>query len=252
MPDSSVGVAAGAGAGAGVTVLGPARHKGLHEEVLDMLRTAITSGELRPGQRILEVELAAQLQVSRATLREALRRLEEDGLVVTQAHRGTYVNRLTAADVRQLFELRRLIEGHAVRTVAATIGDEQIAALQAIVDQFEAAQHGPVEQRIEQDMRFHEAICALAGNRYMTSVWCNIRSHLRAILATSRRARLEPVLIASEHQAVVDALRRRDGEEAAARLCAHLINSERVEAELADALPPADPGHGGHPSGERR
>src|SRR5438094_6563273 len=169
-------------------VLGPARFKGLHGEVLDILRRAITSGELRPGQRILEVELAAQLQISRATLREALRRLEEDGLVVTSPHRGTYVNRLSAEDVHQLFALRALLEGHAVRTIATRHADEPIAALQAIVDQLAATPSARTPERIELDLRFHETLCALSGNRYLLQVWQNIRTHLRAILATSGRA----------------------------------------------------------------
>ncbi len=214
-------------------VLGPARFKGLHEEVLDMLRRAITSGELKPGQRILEVELAQQLQVSRATLREALRRLEEDGLVVTQPHRGTYVNKLSAEDVHQLFQLRGLIEAHALRTIAPRLNEEQIAGLQVIVDRFAATPAVRTPERIELDLQFHEAICELAGNRYLTQVWRNVRSHLRAVLATSRRHDLSPILIAEEHQRVVDALRARDAEGAVGHLLAHLHRSEVVEAELA-------------------
>src|SRR5688500_3082861 len=116
-----------------VNGLRPLKTQVLRHDVADAIRSAIAGGVLKPGQRVLEVELAEELGVSRLPVREAIRQLEHEGLLVSQPHRGTFVAQVTPDDIREMFSLREALESLAARLVAARATPVEVEALQQLV-----------------------------------------------------------------------------------------------------------------------
>ena len=115
-------------------------HKSLREAALAAIRQAISRGDLKPGQRLVESDVAEQMGISRAPVREALRQLETEGLVVSEPHRGTFVAEVSATDLWEIYTLRAAIERLAVRLVTEKASAEMLAQLQqAVADMAQAA-----------------------------------------------------------------------------------------------------------------
>ncbi|MGY1661431.1 GntR family transcriptional regulator [Geodermatophilus sp. SYSU D00705] len=181
----------------------------LRERALEALRSAIISGQYRPGDHLGEVELAGSLGVSRGTVREALRHLQQEGLV-TAGNRGMLrVNSLTPAEVRELFQVRAALEGLAVREIIASPRREAaVAALRTALDQL-TDEGTDAPARIEADLAFHLQLCRLAGNSMLVEAWRNLEGRMRvAILnAASWQA---PMMARDRHAPIVDAIERGD------------------------------------------
>ncbi|HET8627198.1 MAG TPA: GntR family transcriptional regulator [Thermomicrobiales bacterium] len=231
--------------------LQPAVYTPLRDEVLTTLRQALITGGFSAGERIREVELAARLGVSRGTLREALRHLEQEGLVVTSPHRGTFVVNPTPEEVADIFGLRIALEAYAAEEAARLITPDELKTLQRVVDDI-AAMGGvmTLAPRVELDFHFHELICEAADNARLLRVWAELCGPLRVLLAALSRPFLNADETSLQHQRVVDALRRGDGEAARAALASHLTQSkDRMIATLqakralaqAGALPDSRP-----------
>jgi len=143
------------------------RHR-LVVEIASRLRRAILSGELAAGQRLSEVELAERLGVSRTPVREALRMLEQEALVVASPRRGVEVVRLSAADAADLYELREALDGLAARRLAAGAGAEVIAGLADNLDRTRRAlERKDMDAFLELNVAFHEMIASCSGNRWL-------------------------------------------------------------------------------------
>lgn len=216
--------------------LAPTIYTPLRDEVLQTLRQALIGGSFAAGERILEVELAARLGVSRGTLREALRGLEQEGLVVTSPHRGTFVVNPTPEEITDIYGLRIALETYAVEEAARLITADELDALQAVVDDLTAlALSGRVTiaPRIGLDLHFHELLCEAAGNARLLRTWAELCAPLRVLLATFSEPFLSTEEVVDQHQYVVDALRRGDAIAARAELSRHLTRSkERMIATL--------------------
>ncbi len=201
-----------------------ARRRGLSEEVADRLREAIFSGAYHPGEPLREVELAAALDVSRGPVREALVRLEQEGLVRSVWHRGASVTSLSSDDVAELDSLRDALEQLAVRRVVGHASDNDLAALETTVVQMEHAvdEH----QMVRSDIAFHDAVYAAAHHQRLQQAWQAIRSQVHLFLLTRIGVSTDGYLtqIPAEHRALVNALNGRDVD-AALRLFAEHRNS---------------------------
>jgi DNA-binding GntR family transcriptional regulator len=199
-----------------------AREATLAQRVHDRLREAVVTGELQPGQRIIETDLAHRLGVSRAPLREALRRLERDGLVVTLPHRGTFIAELTEADLEEMYPVRTLLEGFAARLATARAADGTARELAGILDQMRQLQTETTgrHELVDLDFAFHQALVGAAGNRHLQALWQTfaMRIRLSIVTATPLYARPErlPQDVADSHQVIVEAVRRGDPEAAEA------------------------------------
>jgi DNA-binding GntR family transcriptional regulator len=207
-----------------LTDLHPPERRVLHEQVLAQLLDALRHGRLRPGDRLLEAEIAGRLGLSRGAVREAVRRLEQEGLVVTQPHRGTYVVRLTAADVAEVYSLRLLLEAYAVRLAAPRVTPAALAELAAHVEAMAvAAEREDRHEQIRRDQCFHEQICLLSGHRHLHDEWSRLALKLRLVNFTLRpgfgvgaRAR------ALAHGELIELLRRGETEAAIGWIEAHI------------------------------
>ncbi|MFN8538716.1 MAG: GntR family transcriptional regulator [Thermomicrobiales bacterium] len=217
-------------------MLTPVESQAIATHVYQQLRQAIRVGQLRPGERLVDSELAAALQVSRATVREALRLLESKGLVVNNHRRGTYVATLTVADLRDICNFRSLLEAHAARVGAQTITQAELDELQSLVDDlYDAGARQDFEAIVDLDLRFHLVICHLARSKRLLETWVGMETMLRAFLLLKYDLMDDSSLIAGGHGPILEALRAGDGELAARLLPPHIMETaeqvlERLEA----------------------
>ena len=155
-----------------LTSLQPVDQRRLHEVVLAQLLSAMRDGLLKPGERLREEQIAAQLGLSRGTVREAIRRLEADGLVVSQSHRGTYIASLGPVETAEIFALRRVLEDFALRLAISRVTGDDLAALErTTLAMIEASEQQNQTDRVRLDHEFHERICLISGNQLLHSLW---------------------------------------------------------------------------------
>ena len=154
--------------------------KSLREQALAALRTAITSGELEPGRHLVETELSDMLQISRGTLREALRQLEQEGLVSAGPRGRLSVRHLDEKEIRDIYTVRAALESLAARTLCE-LPDRQhvITSLRSATDAMKAAEKESLQQRVESDLEFHRTLCRLTGNETLLHTWESLEGSIR-------------------------------------------------------------------------
>ncbi|CAM5279593.1 GntR family transcriptional regulator [Streptomyces tanashiensis] len=181
--------------------------------VLEELRRAITSGELRPGGPIRQEALAARFEVSRVPLREALKALEAEGLVVHHVHRGYFVAELSLDDLEEIYRIRELLETEAVRMAVRWPPDGLVGTLERIQREVErAAEEGDVAGMAAANRLFHFTLIEASGMprlvRLITTLWDSTDAY-RSLYYTGPTHRKQAV---REHRAVISALRQGDEE----------------------------------------
>lgn len=138
------------------------------KRVLDLLRADIVRGVLRPGEKLNEDALARRYQVSRTPLRAAIRRLAAEGLVETVPHRGARIAPMTAADVRDYFEVRKILDGHAIRMACQHISESELRRLHAVMRDMEATHHaGHFPENFERLLEYHATMLRHMRNRHL-------------------------------------------------------------------------------------
>jgi DNA-binding GntR family transcriptional regulator len=193
-------------AGAAAPLLG-LQKKSLREQALSALRTAITSGELEPGRHLVETELSDMLQISRGTLREALRQLEQEGLLSAGPRGRLSVRHLDSKEIRDIFAVRAALESLAVRTLCelpdrATV----IASLRSAVDAMAAAAEASLEERIESDLEFHRTLCRLTGNETLLHSWESLEGSIRMSIMFAGIERAVKNMSVDRHHDIVAAI----------------------------------------------
>lgn len=222
----------------------PTQHAGLWEHALAVLRSAIVRGELAPGTRLVEWELAERLGVSRGPVRDALVRLEQERLVANYPRRGTFVLGVSADDVREFFGLRILHEEYAASLAVPRVTDEDLRELRGYLDAIaERAASGVAEAPVDPDLQFHRAIVRLSGNRRLLHHWDMHIGPLRALLALAAEIRPRGVTDARDwHSAILAAIEARDAAAAGRAIREHLSNTQ---TRLVAAIEGAGPGDAG-------
>src|SRR5438874_1330418 len=161
-----------------------AERRALREEVRDALIGAIVGGDFPPGERIVESRIARHLGVSQTTVREALREIEQLGLVVSSLNRGVVVRPLTRRAVLEMYEMRALLEGYAARRAVERVTDADLAELESMVsDMVQLGDAGDVREMIARDVEFHTRICALADHTLLARLWASVNPHLWTYVA---------------------------------------------------------------------
>ena len=177
----------------------------LREQVRDHLLRDILHGKYQPGDRLLELKIAAELGTSQAPVREALRELEALGFVVSRRHRGTVVGDVWKRGLREIYAVRGGLEELATR-LATPLFAGDISALQAEVDAMhEAARRNDIDALVEHSYRFHRAILEHSGNLLLLNVWQGLQIEARTAI-TMMTPGLDLQEIARSHQPIVDAI----------------------------------------------
>ena len=214
-------------------------HNSLHDEVAAQMRERIFAGELAPGTFLDEVRLAEQMNISRTPLREALKVLTAEGLVRHEPRRGCFVNEVTERDLDEIFPVIALLEGRCAFEAAQHATDADLQALEDLHQKLgRHARAKRINEYYETNFAIHEAIIALAGNRWLASVIGDLRKIVKLARLQQLHApgRLEQSL--NEHLAVFAALKARDAEGAEAAMRTHLQRQRAALRELARAQRP--------------
>lgn len=169
--------------------------------VYRVLRTAILGGQVSPGEQLRETHIAADLGISRSPLREALTKLEEEGLVVKIPFRGSFVVEVSARDVAEIASIRVLVEPYAAELSAAALrGPERPRLKQTIEELYRATDTNDVPASIDAHLRFHKLFYELSGNAALLSLWNGWENKLRLYLAADHPTYNSLHDIAVEHE----------------------------------------------------
>lgn len=198
-------------------------------EVAKRLSQLIEDGRLAPGTRLIEIDLAKQMGVSRGPLREALRILETMALVETVPGKGSYVAALSRADAEDVYSLRILLEEEAARLAATRAGDEDIEALKEIYTSLiKADEDQDYTLLAGEDILFHQKIWELAGNRLMKQVLDSLVNQTRRYRSLQTHLYQSHLAGLPEHEEIVDAIEKRNPIKAAAAMRKHMTIAAEV------------------------
>ena len=203
--------------------------RALYEEVAELLRQRIFNRELAPGSWIDEMKLAEEYGISRTPLREALKVLAAEGLVTMKVRRGAYVTEVSEKDLSDVYHLLSLLESDAAGVVAERATDAQIAELQTLHKQLEAAANNR-EKFFAINERFHMRLLEIAGNRWRDQMVADLRKVMKLNRHNSllKSGRVKESML--EHRAIVEALVRRDGKAAVKKMQEHFRNGLEAAA----------------------
>jgi DNA-binding GntR family transcriptional regulator len=218
------------------TVFGKIAPSTMKHKVVDLIRDAIIRGDLAPGEHLTEVFLSAQMAVSRAPIREALRQLELEGLVTNFPNRGCFITEFTEQDVIEVFSVRATLECMAIEWATPRLTPDDFRALRdAIEAEHQAIVTNKLDALTKLDMRFHEYLMIKANNARLLKAWREQSDQCQVLM--NRRFRTlsnhTPETVIHDHTAIVDALER-DDTTAAIRLTKEI--SQRVQQELIQIL----------------
>lgn len=206
----------------------------LREIVCENLRDAIKKGILEPGERLMEVQLADELGISRTPVREAIRKLEQEGYVIMMPRRGTYVADVSVSDIKEIFEIRSALESLATGLAARRIEPDELEKLQSLLNEIEGyIEQNNIEKIVETDIKFHELLYQVSRNDRLFAIISNLKEQLARFrtLSMSYPGRLRETF--EEHSEMVEAIA--DGDVSAARDAAE-HHMEHAEETLLKAL----------------
>lgn len=199
----------------------------IRHRVFEELRADIMSCALQPGEEVRESELAERYGVSKSPIRDALQKLEMEGLVEIAARRGHRVSRISIADARDILDLRIILEAAAVRRIATNADDRQLQAL----DRFREANFHSVQEFAQYNRAFHHHLSDLSGNARLSDTMKSLMENydrLCVVSLSARRTEAEAMQTAlADHNGIIDALQARNGA-AAARLSGRHVDQSRT------------------------
>jgi DNA-binding GntR family transcriptional regulator len=211
----------------------PARKHSLADDVVERLRKAIWSGRLAPDERLREEILAEFLGVSRGPIREALSRLEREGLVVKQPNRGAVVARLSPEDLYEVFSLRLAIERLAIRMAVRNAEPKHLDQMQDVINQMAALQADALteQEAAALDVQFHEILYESAKHKRLYDCWSNLKPQVYIFLLSRNVANSDfRALAVQSHQEILDTIRSRDETRAETLIEYHLQSAfERIQ-----------------------
>jgi len=204
------------------------------QQAYDYVKTQIMTLELKPGQYVTDSQVASDLNISRTPVREALRRLEQEGFLISEARRGWKVYSLSLDDIHEIFDIKVVLEGMMARRAVECDDEEKRAALREAMDRMkQAAAANDNEAWWHADIALHDTLFSMCSNERATRIIRNLneqwwRLRIGFVALQGRIERSNP-----EHEAVVESILAGDGEEAEHLMCVHLNN---VRDELVGVL----------------
>jgi DNA-binding GntR family transcriptional regulator len=206
----------------------------LWTSVLATLRMAIIKGDFSPNTHLLETQLAEMLGVSRGPVREALVRLEHEGLVVNIPYRGKFVAEITPAMVHEIYSLRRLLEGFAADLALAGMTEEQIQHMRALsVEMMEALADGNHEEFADLDIEFHRVYMAAAHHKRLLQTWETLMGISHSFIVVNASSFTTGTEVITEgHEAIIRAIEARDSEALKAAAQRSMDEGERRVLQL--------------------
>jgi DNA-binding GntR family transcriptional regulator len=212
------------------SVLPALEHQHIHEQIYELLLSRILSQEFAPGQRLQVDEIAAALRVSRTPVKDAINRLAVEGLIVVVPRRGTFVADIEPEGIRDLFDVRLMIELHAAELAIAHGTDRDIAELEGLVASLETyiagGHYSDYEAYLELDNQFHTKVLQMAANALLLKLYRDINLHVQVVRAYQKAPGVAREALEShrEHRSILSALKARDVTAARAAMTTHIRN----------------------------
>lgn len=205
----------------------------LRDVVFNTLREAILQGELIPGERLMEKQLAERLGVSRTPIREAIRKLELEGLIIMVPRKGAEVAKITEKDIKDVLEVRAVLEALAVKLACEKMDEEGIEELEKLKDEFaEAARNKEVEVLIKKDVEFHDAIFNSTDNEKLIQIINNLREQIYRFRVKYIKKMDDYTALVMEHEEIVNGIKNKDKKLAKEIAIRHIENQERTVIKM--------------------
>ena len=212
-------------------------HKPLREIVYEELKRQIMIGEIPPGTRMMEVELADDMGVSRTPIREAIRKLEKEGLVSIEPRRGAYASEISIKDMVDVLEVREFLEGMAAGLASKRITEEEIEALKHSIDAYrDAVESGATEEIIEEDEIFHKLIVDCSGNKTLIQMINQVQELALRFRYIYYEDFSRYQNMPNEHQEILDAVLSGDPETARKAADEHVLRLKEFVVEQGDKI----------------
>ncbi|MCR5295748.1 MAG: GntR family transcriptional regulator [Lachnospiraceae bacterium] len=206
----------------------------LREVVFLTLRGEILRGELSPGERLMEIALAEKLGVSRTPIREAIRMLEREGLVVMKPRRGAQVAKISVQELNDVLEIRKCLETLATRKVCERMEKEELERMReaaAVFENLVASEQEDLAALAEADVNFHDTIYQGAGNRRLIQMLGNLREQMYRFRIEYLKEKDVRRKLADEHKRILDAVAARNSEEAVRLIEEHIDQQHQMIVE---------------------
>lgn len=216
----------------------------ISEELVKYIKHQIITGELNPGDRIVETKLARELGVSQTPVREAIRHLHGEGILTIVPNKGPLVRTLDSKDVFEIYSIRSMLEGLAIRLATQHATDAQIAELESFYEQMKRKLHDDgVVSLLPDSLHIHQTIIEMAGHSRLLNMYQSISFQISLVnrLLGARSSKQKEI---DQHAELIEALQRRDPDEAERTMRNHIFRSYRdfvLLAEKKDAQPEFDP-----------
>ncbi len=196
------------------------------DKVFEQLKSAILSGQLKPGERLIERQLCDELEISRTPVREAIQKLKSQGLAVQIPRRGAVVSAATSKEVIDVFNIREVLEGLAGRLAAENADKRQTNELSRIVDDMSICLDNKEEERLEDlHIKFHETIYNTAGNEKLYLILVNLQEYIKAYTHVGYAFHGRREEANAEHKKIVKAIEAHDADKAEQCAKKHIKNS---------------------------
>ena len=200
----------------------------LRDVVFNTLRKAILRGELKPGERLMEIALANRLGVSRTPVREAIRMLEQEGLVIMIPRKGAQVAQITMKDLNDVLEVRLGLEELAMQFACKRITQEEIGEMKQALEEIERLQEAEdVTALAEADVAFHDIIYKATDNKRLNQIINNVREQMYSYRVEYLKDSSTRGTLLKEHREIYEAVAGRDEERAKACIRCHIMNQQQ-------------------------
>lgn len=187
----------------------------LRDRVLDAIERALLTSTLKPGDRVVEADIAREASISRGPVREAIQYLVADGILVSEPHRGTFVARWTATDVAETYSLRALLESYAARLAIASMTQAQMAELEQLVEELcAAAQACDGVMMYRRDIQFHHRLYELSGHKLLARMVHDLERRISLLVNLDATTTSDLVQYAQNHRLLLESLKSGDPERA--------------------------------------
>jgi DNA-binding GntR family transcriptional regulator len=212
----------------------------ISDQIYERLKQQILHGEIEPGERLMQNQVAENLRASRTPVREAFRRLEQDGLVERVPQGGVRVTRFDLDTIQDVFGIRQVLEAYAIELACDRITGEEISALKRLMSQAQETLKSPdldletkLKRLFELNSQFHDTIYRASGNSFLLAIINNLRNIVRRMRYLGLRADSTWDQVWDEHSRLIEFLELRNRESAVKLIQEHLVNAASyVEAEL--------------------
>jgi DNA-binding GntR family transcriptional regulator len=193
----------------------------LRAQIKEILLTRILNGEYKPGDRLVEMQIAQELGTSQAPVRESLRELEALGFVESEPYRGTRVKEVTKEELTEIYPVRAALEDVAARAAARRLAGNVDALGAELAAMHREAEKGDLYEQVRHDVNFHRLIVEASGNQVLLEVWKSLRIEARTLISAIA-TELGPYELAERHRPVLEALAAGDSERAGTLIRQHV------------------------------